>query len=53
MDTPYRVPEPPRAWLDVVARPAGATVTQGAATHHRSGAFDRWEDDPTFTNATP
>jgi hypothetical protein len=47
MDTPYRVPEPLRAWLDVVAQPAGATVTQGAATHHRSGAFDRWEDDPT------
>jgi muramoyltetrapeptide carboxypeptidase len=52
MDTPYRVPEPLLSWLDVVALPGGTTVTQGAATHHRSGAFDRRQDDPTFTEYT-
>jgi muramoyltetrapeptide carboxypeptidase len=52
MDTPYRVPEPLLPWLDVVAQPPGATVTQGPATHHRSGGFDRWQDDPTFTEYT-
>jgi len=52
MDTPYRVPSPLLSWLDVVVQPPGATVTQGAATHYRSGTFDRWQDDPTFTDYT-
>lgn len=52
MDTPYRVPEPLRSWLGVVTSPAGSSVTQGASTHHRSSGFDRWQDDPTFTELT-
>ena len=49
MDTPYRVPKPLLSWLDVVTQSAGATIIQGASTHHRAGGFDRWEDDPTPT----
>ncbi len=52
MDTPYRVPVPLLSWLDVITQPAGTTVSQGAATHHRATGFDRWEDDPTATEFT-
>lgn len=52
MDTPYRVPEPLLSWLDVVSRSAGSSFTQGAATHHRSAGFDRWQDDPAVTAFT-
>lgn len=52
MDTPYRVPVPLLSWLDVITRPAGTRLSQGAATHHRATGFDRWEDDPTPTEFT-
>jgi len=52
MDTPYRVPVPLLSWLDVITRPAGTRLSQGAATHHRATGFDRWEDDPTPTKFT-
>ena len=52
MDTPYRVPVPLLSWLDVVTRPAGTRLSQGAATHHRATGFDRWEEDPTPTEFT-
>lgn len=52
MDTPYRVPVPLLSWLDVITRPAGTRLSQGAATHHRATGFDPWEDDPTPTEFT-
>jgi len=52
MDTPDRVPVPLLSWLDVITQPAGTTLSQGAATHHRATGFDRWEDDPTPTEFT-
>lgn len=52
MDTPYRVPAPLRHWLDVVTRPAGAVLEQGASVEHRREGFDDWEDDPAVTERT-
>lgn len=52
MDTPYRVPEPLRSWLDVVTLPTGASLTQSAATHHRWAGWDAWQQDPTMTEYT-
>jgi muramoyltetrapeptide carboxypeptidase len=52
MDTPYRVPTPLLSWLDVVTRPSGSTLTQGASTHHRAAGYDRWQDDPGTTEFT-
>lgn len=52
MDTPYRVPEPLRSWLDVVTLPTGASTVQGAAIRHRRAGFDRWQDDPTISEYT-
>lgn len=52
MDSPYRVPSPLLPWVDVLSRPIGATVVQGASTHHRPTGFDRWQDDPTTTEYT-
>lgn len=49
LDTPYRVPAPLLSWLDVVTRPAGSTIVQGASTHHRAVGFDSWQDDPKVT----
>lgn len=46
MDTPYRVPEPLLPWLDVVSAGPGATLRQGASTHHRTAGPDDWEEDP-------
>ena len=47
MDTPYRVPEQQRSWLEVAAAPTGAVVEQSASPRHRSGGVDSWQDDPT------
>lgn len=54
MDTPYRLPDEVRPWLEVAALSAGASVSQSAATIHRSAAagFDQWENDPTVTTYT-
>ncbi len=52
MDTPYLVPEPLLSWLDVVTRPTGARCVQGPSRHHRGAGFDRWQDDPTYTEFT-
>lgn len=38
METPYRVPAPMLAWLDVVTAAPGATLVQGAAPRYESGA---------------
>jgi len=40
MDTPFRVPSPLLHWLDVATAPAGATLTQGAASHCQ----EEWPD---------
>ncbi|GEK22642.1 S66 family peptidase [Cellulomonas xylanilytica] len=40
MDTPFRVPAPLLHWLDVATAPAGATVTQGPASHHQKAWAD-------------
>ncbi|WP_456787018.1 S66 family peptidase [Cellulomonas sp. P5_C5] len=40
MDTPFRVPSPLLHWLDVATAPAGATLTQGSASHRQ----ERWPD---------
>lgn len=48
MDTPFRVPPPLLHWLDVVTAPAGATLTQGSASHSQ----EEWPDfrsDPAVT----
>ena len=52
LDTPYRVPVPLLSWLDVATAAPGATLVQGAATHHRAVGFDPWQDDPTYTEYT-
>lgn len=52
MDTPYRVPAPLVSWLAVASAAPGSTVVQGAADRHRAEGFDRWQDDPTFTELT-
>lgn len=52
MDTPYRVPAPLASWLSVASAPPGSTVVQGASARHRADGFDRWQDDPTFTELT-
>lgn len=48
MDTPFRVPSPLLHWLDVASAPAGATLTQGSASHSQV----EWPDfrsDPAVT----
>ena len=40
MDTPFRVPAPLLHWLDVATAPAGATLTQGSASHRQ----EPWPD---------
>ena len=52
LDTPYRSPAPLLHWLDVATAPPGATLEQGASAQHRRHGFDRWQDDPTFTEWT-
>ena len=52
MDTPYRVPDSLRSWLDVVALDTSASFTQGPALRHRSGGHDSWQNDPTITEYT-
>ncbi len=52
LDTPYRVPEPQRAWTEVVTAPPGASIEQGPARRYRSGGFDRWQDDPAVDTYT-
>lgn len=49
MDTPYRVPAPLQSWLAVAAAEPGETVVQGPSATHRANGFDRWQDDPSFT----
>ena len=46
METPYRVPEPLRSWLEVVGTPPGGTVVQGASRAHRGPGHDDWEGEP-------
>ncbi len=46
LDTPYRVPDPLKAWLDVVTRPAKSTVVQGAAKDHRGPDFVDYAEHP-------
>lgn len=52
MDTPYRVPEPLRSWLDVVTLSTGGSLIQGPATRHRRSRADSWQDDPTISEYT-
>ncbi|UNX55993.1 LD-carboxypeptidase [Georgenia sp. TF02-10] len=52
LETPYRVPEPLRSWIDVVSLPPGEGFAQGPSTYHRADGFDRWQDDPTVTEFT-
>ena len=52
MDTPYRVPAPLLPWTDVASRRLGDAFEQGASARHRAHGFDRWQDDPTFTEHT-
>lgn len=52
LDTPYRVPEQQRSWLEVVTAPPGSVLAQSASPLHRSGGFDRWQDDPTISEFT-
>jgi muramoyltetrapeptide carboxypeptidase len=40
MDTPYRVPDGLRGWLDIVAMQAGTTFTQQPPAHHRRDVVD-------------
>lgn len=40
MDTPYRVPDGLRSWLDIVAAPPGHRFTQTPPGRHRTTGFD-------------
>ncbi|MFE3166018.1 S66 peptidase family protein [Streptomyces sp. NPDC059224] len=40
MDTPYRVPDGLRPWLDIVAAPPGHRFTQTPPGRHRTSGFD-------------
>ncbi|MET9255697.1 S66 peptidase family protein [Streptomyces sp. NPDC003717] len=40
MDTPYRVPEGLRSWLDIVEAPSGHRFTQTPPGRHRATGFD-------------
>ncbi|MFJ6063954.1 S66 peptidase family protein [Streptomyces tendae] len=46
MDTPYRVPEGLRSWLDVVAAPPGHRFTQAPPGRHRTTGFDDFAARP-------
>ncbi|MEU8969076.1 S66 peptidase family protein [Streptomyces monashensis] len=46
MDTPYRVPEGLRSWLDIVAAPQGEPFTQTPPGRYRSGGYDDWQRHP-------
>ncbi|OIK01469.1 LD-carboxypeptidase [Streptomyces sp. MUSC 14] len=46
MDTPYRVPEGLRSWLDIVAAPQGGPFTQTPPGRYRSGGYDDWQRHP-------
>ncbi|MET8668509.1 S66 family peptidase [Streptomyces tendae] len=46
MDTPYRVPEGLRSWLDVVAAPPGHRFTQTPPGRHRTTGFDDFAARP-------
>jgi muramoyltetrapeptide carboxypeptidase len=54
MDTPYRLPDTVRHWLDVAALEAGSTLNQQAISVHRSAeaGFDNYEQRPTITEYT-
>ncbi|WP_316520131.1 S66 family peptidase [Kitasatospora brasiliensis] len=52
MDTPYRVPEGLLSWLDIVAAPAGAALTQVPYGRHRSGGFDDFTAHPAVREFT-
>lgn len=49
MDTPYRVPAPLLAWMQVLAAAPGATLEQGASTEHRIDGHDDWVGQPGVT----
>ena len=52
LDTPYAVPSPLLAWTDVLSRPTGSSVVQGASTHHRLRDHDDWVADPAVAALT-
>jgi len=52
MDTPYRVPQPLRSWLNMAGAQPGTTIVQGPSTTHRTSGFDRWQDDPGIVEFT-
>lgn len=49
LDTPFRVPEPLVSWLDLVTRPAGSMISQGASSRHRGPGFDDFAENPQVT----
>ncbi|MEU9607556.1 S66 peptidase family protein [Streptomyces sp. NPDC048057] len=46
MDTPYRVSEGLRSWLDIVAAPRGHRFTQTPPGRHRTAGFDDFAAHP-------
>ncbi|MFF4360292.1 S66 peptidase family protein [Streptomyces sp. NPDC001604] len=46
MNTPYRVPEGLRSWLDIVAAPPGHRFTQTPPGRHRTTGFDNFAAFP-------
>jgi muramoyltetrapeptide carboxypeptidase len=52
MDTPYRVPDGLVSWLDIVARPAGSTITQVPPGRYRSPGWDDWSVQPDISELT-
>lgn len=50
MEAPDPVPAPLASWLDVLAAPPRASITQGASSRHRAPGFDDWAGDPSSTH---
>ncbi|MEU5120286.1 S66 family peptidase [Streptomyces asoensis] len=52
MDTPYRVPEGLRSWLDIVTAPPGHRFTQTPPGRHRTTGFDDFVAHPEIREYT-
>ncbi|NUT36215.1 MAG: LD-carboxypeptidase [Hamadaea sp.] len=52
MEVPIRVPDTQLHWLDVAGAPAGATLTQGAASLRKASMFDPIDKVPDFDEWT-
>lgn len=49
LDTPYKVPEPLRSWMDIASMPAGSSFSQSSPGVYRVNDWDPWQSNPTVT----